>query len=159
MFRKAVQDPHRAAGAVCAGLGAACPHGHYRWGLGRLRLVPQGPGPGRVLRKQPGLFGAESRGAREREAAVIESDLHAAVRQPANAGSLPVKLQFRQVIFQISQVAIRTKRSPPGAVAQRMEMLVARKRPRLVVEALQEPMEELPHPSRLARARLGGSAK
>jgi hypothetical protein len=49
------------------------------------------------------------------------------------------------VIFQIAQVAIRTKRSPSGAVAQRVEMLVARERPRLVVQAQKQPVEELAH--------------
>jgi len=108
MFREAVQDPaRRAPGCPGAALGPTCPGGHYRLGLGRLRLVPESPGPGRVLRKQTGLFGAQGSGARKGEAGMVEGDLHSAVGEPAHAGPVAVELQLRQVIFQIAQVAIR----------------------------------------------------
>src|SRR5207248_5128179 len=88
-----------------------------------------------------------------------EDQLDSAVRKPPHARPFSVLPQSLEMLLKIAQMPIGAERAPAVAVAERVEMLVARERPRLVVQALQEPMEELAHASRLARVRRGGSAK
>src|SRR5205823_6725034 len=93
------------------------------------------------------------------EPRVAQDQLDSAALQPADARPFAVLPQFLEMIFEIAQMAIRAQRAPAVAIVQGVEMLVARERPRLVVQALQEPVEELAHASRLARVRGRGSAK
>src|SRR5438270_6889145 len=112
-----------------------------------------------MVGEQAGLLRAERSGACEREAGMAQDQLDPAFRQTADARPFPVEAKRLEVLFQIAQMAIGSERALALAVAQRVEMLVARERPRLVVQALEKPVEELAHPSRLARVRRGGSAK
>jgi hypothetical protein len=109
--------------------------------------------------EQTGFLCAQRRGARKREPWMAEHELNAAVFQPAHPRPFAVLPQSLEVVFEIAQMAIGAQSTPAVTVAQRMEMLVARERPRLVVQALEQPMEELPHDSRLARGPRCGSAK
>src|SRR5205085_11805674 len=119
----------------------------------------EGPGAGGMARGQPGLLAAQHRRARRRESRVAEDQLDSAVRKPPHARPFSVLPQSLGMLLEIAQMPVGAERAPAVAVAERVEMLVARERPRLVVQALQEPMEELAHASRLARVRRCGSAK
>jgi hypothetical protein len=96
--------------------------------------------------EQSGFLGGQRRGAREGESGVAQEQLNAAAFQPAHAGPFALLPQGLEVVFEISQMTVGAQRTPAVAVAERVEMLVARERPRLVVEALQQAMEELAHP-------------
>src|SRR5256885_13185140 len=141
-----------------AGLGGPRSNGHHRLCV-PFQLFAEGPGPGGMVGEQTGFLGAQRRGTREREPRMAQHQLNAAAFQPAHPRPFAVLPQGLEVVFEIAEMAIRAQSAPPVPVAQRMEMLVARERPRLVVQALQQPKKELAHASRLARAPRWGSAK
>jgi hypothetical protein len=86
--------------------------------------------------EQPGFLCAQRRRARECEARMTQDQLDAAVGKSPDARPFPVLPQCLEMILEIAQMAIGSQRAPAVPVAQRVEMLVARERPRLVVEAL-----------------------
>src|SRR4051812_10329616 len=112
-------------------LGGPCSRGYHRLCFRRFEICPEGPGPSGMAGEQTGLFRAQRGGAREREARVAQHQLNAAAFQSAHARTFAVLSQRLEVIFEIAQMAIGAQGAPAIAVAERMEMFVARERPRL----------------------------
>ena len=73
-----------------------------------------------------------------------EDQLHAAVRQRAQAGPLAARSQQFEVVFQVAQVAVDAQHAARLA-GESVEVLVARQRPGLAVQALEQPVEEVAH--------------
>ena len=107
--------------------------------------------------QQARLLGGEGRGADHRKLPVTEDELHAAVRQRPHPGPLAPLALLGQACLQIAEMAVDVQRPPRLGVAEGVEMLVARERARLVVQALHQPVEELAHANRLAKVPPGAS--
>src|SRR3954451_11975638 len=86
---------------------------------------------------------------------MLEDELHATAGQRAHAGTLAPSAQRLEVDLQVAQVPIDAQRAPRLA-GKGMEVLVARERPGLLVEALDQPVEELAHAINLPRAPTPG---
>src|SRR5205814_403380 len=117
----------------------------------------EGPGACWVTREQPRFLRAQRRGAHHRQFAVAKDELHCASREVADTGRLTALPQLGEMLLEIAQMPIDPQRAPRSAVRERVEMLVAREGPRLVMEALHQPVEELAHANRLAPVSPGAS--
>jgi len=89
-----------------------------------------------MVGEQTGFLCAERRGTRKREPGMAQHQLDAAAFQPAHPRPLAMLSQGLEVVFQIAEMAVGAQSALAVPVAERVEMLVARKRPRLVVQAL-----------------------
>jgi hypothetical protein len=74
-----------------------------------------------------------------------------------DARKLAALAQLGEAQLEIAQVTIDAQRAPRLRIGERMEVLVARERARLVVQALHQPVEELAHGNRLAPVAPGAS--
>ena len=107
--------------------------------------------------QQARFLGGEGGGADHRQVPVAEDELHAAVWQRPNPRELALLAQLGQARLQVAKMAIDAQRAPRLGVAEDVEVLVARERARLVVQALHQPVEELAHADRLAKVPPGAS--
>lgn len=103
------------------------------------------------------LLGRESGGPDYRQLRVPQDQLHSAVREAAHAGRLAPLAELGEALFEVSQMPVDAERAARIRVPEDVEVLVARERARLVVQALHQPVEELAHADRLAKVPRGAS--
>src|SRR5438105_11030217 len=112
-----------------------------------------------MLGEQAGFLGGQGGGADHRQIGMPKHQLDAAVRQRPHARAFPLLSQTGEAHLEVAQVPIDVQRTARLAVVEGVEMLVARERAGLVMEAAHQPVEELPHASRLALPGPRASAK
>lgn len=103
------------------------------------------------------FLGRERRRADHGDVPVSQDELHAAVGQELDSGRLAALAQLGQARLEVPQMPVDAQRAPRLGVAEDVEVLVARERARLVVEAMHQPVEKLAHADRLAPVPPGAS--